>query len=71
MRLAHRQYQVAELVAQGLADKEIAARLGLDTGTVKIHVAAARRNAGARNRVQLAVMFVRGEVHGPRPMEAA
>lgn len=64
MILAPRQYQVTAMVADGAEDKEIARATGLSIRTVKGHVQAARRNAGARNRVQLAVMFARGELRG-------
>ena len=36
--LSPRELEVARLVAQGLANKEIARELGLSHGTVKLHV---------------------------------
>lgn len=71
MTLTHRQYEMAMLAAQALSDKEIAQRLGLDPRTVKCHMGMARKLTGARNRTELALMFVRGEVRGPSLMEAA
>lgn len=45
---------VAELVAQGLANKEIAGRLGIATRTVEHHVTNAYRKLGVDSRVALA-----------------
>ena len=41
------------LVAEGLANKEIAARLHLSPRTVEKHVESLMRKAGARSRTQL------------------
>jgi DNA-binding NarL/FixJ family response regulator len=38
MKLTARERQVAELHAQGLKSKQIAEKLGIATGTVKIHL---------------------------------
>jgi DNA-binding CsgD family transcriptional regulator len=45
---------VADLVAHGLTNPEIAARLGVSAGTVKDHVSIALRKLGARTRAELA-----------------
>ncbi|MBI5165833.1 MAG: response regulator transcription factor [Magnetospirillum sp.] len=45
-----RQRDVLHLLAEGCANKEIAYRLGLTEGTVKLHVAALLRCLGAHNR---------------------
>jgi predicted ATPase/DNA-binding CsgD family transcriptional regulator len=45
---------VADLVACGLTNPEIAARLGVSAGTVKDHVSSALRKLGARTRAELA-----------------
>jgi predicted ATPase/DNA-binding CsgD family transcriptional regulator len=45
---------VADLVAQGLTNPEIAARLGVSAGTVKGHVSSVLRKLGARTRAELA-----------------
>ena len=50
--LTSRQRQVLELIAEGLSNKEIADRLSLSEGTVKMHVAATFRAIGASNRAQ-------------------
>ncbi len=45
---------VADLVAGGLTNPEIAARLGIRAGTVKDHVSSALRKLGVRTRAELA-----------------
>jgi DNA-binding CsgD family transcriptional regulator len=45
---------VADLVARGLTNPEIAARLGVSAGTIKDHVSSALRKLGARTRAELA-----------------
>jgi len=50
------------LLREGLADSEIALRLGISRPTVKNHLAHAYSRSGARNRVQLALMAERGEL---------
>jgi DNA-binding CsgD family transcriptional regulator len=45
---------VASLVARGLTNPEIAARLGVTAGTVKDHVSSALRKLGVRTRAELA-----------------
>lgn len=49
--------QVAQEVADGLGDKEIAAQLGMAPGTVRNHVRAILTKAGVENRTKFAVMF--------------
>ena len=48
-----READVLELVAEGLANKEIAARLFLSPRTVEKHVESLLRKTGARSRTQL------------------
>ena len=48
--LTARQREVLELVAQGATNREIGARLEIDPGTVKLHVAALLKRVGAANR---------------------
>jgi DNA-binding NarL/FixJ family response regulator len=53
--LTERERQIAALVATGLSNEEIAARLVLSPATVKTHVNRAMVKVGARDRAQLVV----------------
>jgi DNA-binding NarL/FixJ family response regulator len=68
--LTVRQQAVAELVAEGLTNAEIAARLQLSRATVKGHITVALRRLGLRDRTQLAIHVHRtgrpGSPGGPR-----
>lgn len=55
--LTPREREVATLLAQGLADKQIAEQLGLETGTVKVHVKHVLRKFGAENRTKFALRY--------------
>jgi len=50
--------EVVRLVAQGLASKEIAARLGTTDAAIIAHTKSALRTTGLRNRTQLALWAV-------------
>jgi LuxR family transcriptional regulator len=52
VRLTPRERQCLRLCAEGLAAKEIAYRIDRSLPTVMLHLAAATRKLGARNRVQ-------------------
>jgi DNA-binding NarL/FixJ family response regulator len=58
-RLTDRQREVAELVAQGLSNEEIAGRLFLSRATVKSHLTASMRRLDVRTRTQLAIAINR------------
>ncbi|MDO5495491.1 MAG: response regulator transcription factor [bacterium] len=58
-RLTDREREVAALVAQGLGNGEIAARLHLSESTVKSHLTAAQDKLGVKNRVMVAVIMTR------------
>ncbi len=58
-RLTDRQRDVAELVAEGLSNEEIARRLFLSLATVKSHLTASMRRLGIRSRTQLAILVNR------------
>jgi DNA-binding CsgD family transcriptional regulator len=57
-----READVLLLVAEGLANKEIAARLYLSPRTIEKHVESLMRKAGARSRTQL--VAIAGPQHG-------
>jgi DNA-binding NarL/FixJ family response regulator len=54
-----RQADILELVADGLADKEIAARLGLSYGTVRTQLGRFFTANGVRDRAGAAALWVR------------
>lgn len=57
--LTARQRAVVQLVAEGCTNKEIARRLDILEGTVKVHVRAAMDKLGVSNRTQLAIAATR------------
>ena len=50
--ITNRQTEVLRLLAEGLSNKQLAYRLQLTEGTVKLHVAALLKSLGASNRTQ-------------------
>ena len=57
--LTNREREVMALVAEGLSNEEIAARLVVSVATAKTHVSRAMVKLGARDRAQLVVFAVR------------
>jgi DNA-binding NarL/FixJ family response regulator len=57
--LTPREVQVVELLAQGLPNKAIAARLGISDQTVKFHLASIAGKLGAANRTDTVRRAVR------------
>lgn len=53
--LTPRQTDILRLLRQGLSNRDIAARLGVGEGTVKLHVSALLKRLGARNRTEAAL----------------
>src|SRR5262249_60869736 len=56
--LTPREIQVLELLAEGLPNKAIAARLGISDQTVKFHVASIAAKLGAANRTDAVPLAV-------------
>jgi DNA-binding NarL/FixJ family response regulator len=61
VRATPRQSQVLSLVAAGLSDKEIAARLGMSMRTVRTHLERVLREHGLSSRTEAATAWLRGE----------
>jgi DNA-binding NarL/FixJ family response regulator len=61
--LTRREIEVAELAARGLRNKEIAKRLGIHEGTVKIHLHSVYRKLGLRGRVGLRAPLPPADIH--------
>ena len=54
-RLTPREREIIELVSQGMKNREIAERLTITPGTVKVHLMHVFEKTGARDRYELAV----------------
>ncbi|PWD50780.1 DNA-binding response regulator [Serinibacter arcticus] len=54
--LTEREREVADAVAEGLSNAEIATTLFLSTSSVKVHLSSALAKLGLANRVQLAIL---------------
>jgi DNA-binding NarL/FixJ family response regulator len=57
--LTAREHQIAELVQHGLKNRDIARTLGIQTGTVKIHLKHIFEKTGVRGRYGLALTGLR------------
>lgn len=58
--LTDREFEVAELIARGLDNKEIAATAYMGEGTVRNHISSILVKMGLRNRTQIAIAYLRG-----------
>ena len=58
--LTDREFEVAQLIAQGFDNKEIAAAAYMGEGTVRNHISSILAKLGLRNRTQIAIAYLRG-----------
>ena len=63
--LSPQQFRVLALVAEGLLNKQIADRLGVQERTVKAHLTAIFERLGVRNRTQASVVLRELELSDP------
>jgi DNA-binding CsgD family transcriptional regulator len=74
MHVSERQAEILALMARGLADKEIARRLGLSHGTVRTHIDRLFRDHGWHSRTEAVATWLeeggRTLSHGPEPGDA-
>lgn len=61
IKLSPRETRVAELIAQGLGNKEIAFQLGVKIGTVKEYLYITYRKLKVTNRTELAIWMLTKE----------
>jgi len=71
-KLSQRERQVAEAVARGSTNKEIARVMGITERTVKAHLSAAFEKLGVRDRMQLSLLVnhVENSTHAPQKIPA-
>ncbi len=70
--LSPREKEVAELITQGLTNREIAARIHIATRTVEVHRSHIFEKLEVKNAVELAMAFQQhAESHGPMGRMAA
>jgi DNA-binding NarL/FixJ family response regulator len=60
--LTRREKEVARLIADGLSNKDVAARLALSEGTVKMHLHTIYSKLGVDNRTAVAILFTRDQL---------
>ena len=61
--LTRREQQIAELVARGLRNRQIAAECGISPETVKRHLASIYGKLATRGRVGLAIHVIQARGH--------
>ncbi|WP_354700216.1 hypothetical protein DSM112329_00481 [Paraconexibacter sp. AEG42_29] len=64
VHLTERERAIAQLLAEGLSNREIASRLVVSPETVKSHVTRILRKFGASNRIEAVTRFLQGETDG-------
>lgn len=60
--LTRREKEVARLIADGLSNRDVAARLAMSEGTVKIHLHTIYSKLGVDNRTAVAILFTRDQM---------
>jgi two-component system nitrate/nitrite response regulator NarL len=60
-RFTGRQREISSLVTQGLSNKEIALRLKVSEGTIKLHLHNVYQRMGIRGRTALTAMLLRNK----------
>src|SRR5207302_9054274 len=70
LSLTHREREVAELVALGLTNRQIAAKLFISERTAEFHVEQIRNKLGFHTRSQIAAWMALDQPR-PRPIDAA
>src|SRR5262249_48019377 len=68
--LSYREKQILDLAAQGLKNREIAAKVGLSVATIKHYISLVVRKWGVRNRVEAVVLHSRQGQDVPSPSNA-
>ena len=59
--LTDREFEVAELIAQGLDNKQIAATAYMGEGTVRNHISSVLSKLNLHNRTQIAIAYLKGK----------
>jgi DNA-binding NarL/FixJ family response regulator len=67
-KLSPRERQLASLLTQGLKNKEIASRLGITQGTVKVYFSRLYKKVGASDRFELALFVLKNLSPDQAPM---
>jgi len=67
--LSAREHQVAQAVARGGTNKEIARAMGITERTVKAHLSAIFEKLGVRDRLQLSLIVNGVETMAPAPQK--
>ena len=60
-QLTRREHEIAQRIAEGISNRDIAAALGLSEGTVKIHLHSIYAKLDVNNRTALAILVARRE----------
>ncbi|MCD6392656.1 MAG: response regulator transcription factor [Planctomycetes bacterium] len=57
-KITPREMQIARLICRGFGNEEIAVRLNITTGTVKVHVRNLYRKTWAENKILMLLRFI-------------